>query len=82
MLTKHFNFQGNKANTEQTNPDFLFAVNTKYATAIMPKTAAIIPIMLDFLTNVQSKEPGSHGASIPHMVTLKIGTLTVDEQWL
>lgn len=49
MLTNYFNLWGNKANIEQTNLDFLFAVNTKYTAATMPNAAAI---MLDFLINV------------------------------
>lgn len=44
-----FHFWGNKANTEQINPDFLFAADTKY-------TAAIMRIMLDFPISGLSKD--------------------------
>ena len=52
-LTNYFNLWGNKANIEQTNLDFLFAVNTKYTAATMPNAAAI---MFDFLINVYSED--------------------------
>lgn len=38
------NFWGDEVNTEQTNPDFLFA--------------AIMPIVVGFLINIQSKDQG------------------------
>lgn len=82
-ITKYFNFLGNEVNTEQTNPDFLFAVNIKYTAATMPSTAVIMPIGVHSLTHIQSKDQaGSDGASISHMVALEMVALTVGKQWL